>query len=359
MAEYKGGEGDGMRIRMFEKKRENEMKELNKMKEKLKEEAKNSVVSISQKFESGNDANNVIKTGGLVSMNEFNKQTNTASNSSSTNEKNPANDKKREAAEKADQQRKKKKQMIAKNTLSFDMDEEEQEEEEQKHKEKKTNDTTTVAPSNGESSATDEQPTVAATSTGTSSKPKMFGKNPLVNTDFLPDQEREEFEQRERDRLARIWTEEQEKIKAEVVEITYSYWDGSGHRRQLQCNKGTTIDKFLERVRQEFKELRGVTVDHMMFIKEDLIIPHNYSFYDLIVEKARGKSGPLFKFDVHDDVRLVSDASVEKDETHAAKVVEKSWYDKNKHIFPASRWEVYDPTIVRQSYTISDKLTKH
>lgn len=29
----------------------------------------------------------------------------------------------------------------------------------------------------------------------------------------------------------------------------------------------------------------------------------HYSFYDLIVTKARGKSGPLFHFDVHDDVR--------------------------------------------------------
>ena len=29
----------------------------------------------------------------------------------------------------------------------------------------------------------------------------------------------------------------------------------------------------------------------------------HYSFYDLIVTKARGKSGPLFHFDVHDDIR--------------------------------------------------------
>ena len=40
------------------------------------------------------------------------------------------------------------------------------------------------------------------------------------------------------------------------------------------------------------------------------------SFYDLIVTKARGKSGPLFHFDVHDDVRLVGDVRVEKDESH-------------------------------------------
>ena len=42
----------------------------------------------------------------------------------------------------------------------------------------------------------------------------------------------------------------------------------------------------------------------------------HYTFYDLIITQARGKSGPLFHFDVHDDVRLMNDARVEKDESH-------------------------------------------
>jgi len=29
-----------------------------------------------------------------------------------------------------------------------------------------------------------------------------------------------------------------------------------------------------------------------------------------------------------------------------------SRYDRNKHIFPASRWEIYDPRVQRGSYTI-------
>jgi hypothetical protein len=33
-----------------------------------------------------------------------------------------------------------------------------------------------------------------------------------------------------------------------------------------------------------------------------------------IINKARGKSGPLFNFDVHDDVRMFADATIEKDE---------------------------------------------
>lgn len=71
-----------------------------------------------------------------------------------------------------------------------------------------------------------------------------------------------------------------------------------------------------------------------------LILMQHYTFYDFIVNKSRGKSGPLFNFDVHDDVRLLADATKEKDESHAGKVVERSWYQRNKHIFPASRWEV-------------------
>jgi len=72
----------------------------------------------------------------------------------------------------------------------------------------------------------------------------------------------------------------------------------------------------------------------------DQVFLQHYTFYDFIVNKARGKSGPLFNFDVHDDVRLLADATKEKDESHAGKVVERGWYQRNKHIFPASRWEV-------------------
>ena len=63
------------------------------------------------------------------------------------------------------------------------------------------------------------------------------------------------------------------------------------------------------------------------------------TFYDLIATKARGKSGPLFHFDVHDDVRVGPiDSRIEKDESHPGKVVERRWYERNKHIFPASKF---------------------
>jgi len=57
-----------------------------------------------------------------------------------------------------------------------------------------------------------------------------------------------------------------------------------------------------------------------MFLQEDLILPHHFSFHELIINKARGKSGPLFDFGVRDDIRIMADASVESQDVHAGKV---------------------------------------
>ena len=117
-------------------------------------------------------------------------------------------------------------------------------------------------------------------------KRTKFGKNPNVDTSFLPDRDREEEERRERERLRQEWLRKQEELKAEEIEITYSYWDGSGHRKSVvvrpldcpselpfsslrffKCKKGDTICAFLEKCRQQFPELRGVNVDNLMYIK--------------------------------------------------------------------------------------------
>lgn len=68
-------------------------------------------------------------------------------------------------------------------------------------------------------------------STASASKRAKVGKNPSVDTHFLPDREREEAERRERDELRKKWLKMQDDMKQEEIEITYSYWDGSGHRK--------------------------------------------------------------------------------------------------------------------------------
>ena len=67
--------------------------------------------------------------------------------------------------------------------------------------------------------------------------------------------------------------------------------NGSGHRRALMIEKGASVGRFLELVRDElaptFKELKGVSGRDLIFVKEDLMLPHATTFYDLITTRAR------------------------------------------------------------------------
>lgn len=333
MAHYKGAASEGGRAMILQRKRQKEQEEVEAKKKKIEEELK--IGNIQNKFASHYDAiEQQLKSNtiGLVTLDEMK-----AKQEAIIKKREKQLAKKNTEArliEKEKEDRKKKEKMKIAN-LSFNVNDDEEEEDEDKEEEETT-----------------EIETIPAGK-------KRLGKDPDVDTSFLPDRDREEEENKLREQLREEWAEKQEKLKNEEIEITYSYWDGSGHRRQVRMKKGNSIQQFLQKslegLRREFNDLKSVTVDQLMYVKEDLIIPHHYTFYDFIVRKARGKSGPLFSFDVHEDVRLVSDASIEKDESHAGKVCLRSWYERNKHIFPASRWEPYDPEKRWDSYTVSDK----
>jgi hypothetical protein len=50
-----------------------------------------------------------------------------------------------------------------------------------------------------------------------------------------------------REQLRQEWEKEQDKLKNEEISIAFSYWDGSGHRRDSRMKKGNTISQFLSR----------------------------------------------------------------------------------------------------------------
>ena len=188
-----------------------------------------------------------------------------------------------------------------------------------------------------------------------------------VDTSFLPDKDREEEERLLREKLRQEWVEKQQKLKNEEVDLVFSYWDGSGHRRSLRIKKRMTIQMFLtkalEVLRREntFNELKSASVDQLIFVKDDVILPHHYSFYDFIVTRARGRTALLFTFTEAlkpnaaievpatstttgmDATDLTGPASSDSQVSHAGKICLRSWYERNKHIFPACRWEPYDP----------------
>ncbi|KAG9010108.1 hypothetical protein FRB93_004770 [Tulasnella sp. JGI-2019a] len=363
-------QSEGRRQQALDKQRQAMMEDFDKQKQTMIKETEKSRPSTNRFTGQVDSMEESLKrsTVGLVKLEDFMQKRKALEEA-----------KAREAAmtdELKDDKVKKKKRKAAKSTLSFAMDDEEAEDASPKAKKGKQDE------ADGEDEAVP------------SAKRAKLTKNPHVDTSFLPDREREENERKMREELRKKWLAEQEEVKKEEIEVTYSYWDGSGHRKSvtvstmclyrhlthkilkryatypgfsrsanhvltgpddppLQCKKGDDISTFLEKCRQQFPELRGISVDNLMYIKEDLIIPHHYTFYDFIINKARGKSGPLFNFDVHDDVRLLADATVEKDESHAGKVVERSWYQRSKHIFPANRWEVFDPEKQYGKYTIA------
>ncbi|XP_066255778.1 protein FAM50 homolog [Euwallacea similis] len=346
MAHYKGAASEAGRAMQLMKKREKEIQDLEIRKKKIEEDLR--INNIENKFATHYDAvEQQLKSStiGLVTLDEMKaKQENIVKEREKKLAQKQA-EKERERlrlieAKRAEKNRQKK-QIQA---LSFTLDEEENDQEDDNNE---SEDSTSFKRSAEEIDAINL---------------KKIKKDPMADTSFLPDREREEEENRLREELRQQWAEQQQKLKEEEIDITFSYWDGSGHRRTVRVKKGNSIYQFLQKVlellRREFSELKTVMADQLMYVKEDLIVPHHYTFYDFIVTKARGKSGPLFQFDVHDDVRLVSDASVEKEESHAGKVLMRSWYERNKHIFPASRWEPYDPTKVYDKYTVSDKNKK-
>ncbi|XP_043792887.1 protein FAM50 homolog [Apis laboriosa] len=341
MAHYKGAASEAGRAMQLMKKREIAQQEIELRKKKIEDDLK--IHNIENKFATHyNAVEQQLKTStiGLVTLNEMKaKQENIVKERErklAQKEREKEQEKERALAAKQAEKNKQKKQIQA---LSFNLYEDEAEfleGETEKSEILKDNDIGPVI--------------------------KKIKKNPDVDTSFLPDREREEEENRLREELRQEWARKQNALKEEEIEITFSYWDGSGHRRSVIMKKGNSIYQLLQRclevLRREFSELKTIMADQLMYVKEDLILPHHYTFYDFIVTKARGKSGPLFTFDVHDDIRVMHDASVETEESHAGKVLLRSWYERNKHIFPASRWEPFDPTKSYDKYTVSDKNRK-
>lgn len=326
MAHYKGAASEAGRAMQLIKKREIQQQDVELRKKRLEEDLK--VQNIDSKFATHYDAvESALKadTIGLVTLDQMKAKQETIVKEREKKLAQKEKEKNKEqmkALEAKEAEKSKQRKQIQ--TLSFNVDDDEDEQkddddgEESSDSSKKLKWTEQVEPLS-----------------------KKIKKNPNVDTSFLPDREREEAENKMREELRQQWVEKQAALKDEEIEITFSYWDGSGHRRSIIMKKGHSIYQFLQKcledvLRKEFPELKTVSADQLMYVKEDLILPQHYTFYDFIITKARGKSGPLFQFDVKDDIRMISDATVEKEESHAGKVLLRSWYEKSKHIFPVS-----------------------
>jgi protein FAM50 len=185
-------------------------------------------------------------------------------------------------------------------------------------------------------------------------------------------------EAEERDRLRRNFLETQEKVKATEIAVPFVFYDGANIPGDtVKVKKGDHIWLLLEKARKvaaekgvqgsgnaagglssknrdsSKKEWARIGVDDLMLVKGEIIIPHHYEIYYFIVNQTGDPTRPgklLFNYTdtapKAKETPLLRVPGKEKLEGHdddpsLTKVVDRRWYQKNKHIFPASTWKEF------------------
>ncbi|KAF3904970.1 hypothetical protein AA313_de0200554 [Arthrobotrys entomopaga] len=165
-------------------------------------------------------------------------------------------------------------------------------------------------------------------------------------------------EAEDRELLRKKFNKLQEQIRNEEISIPFVFYDGTNvPGGECKMKKGEAVWLFLERARRTRGLWHRVSVDDLMFVRGEIIIPHHYEFYYFIVNGTVGPHGKLFDYPSAltlkdgkiDDSGATSQKEKDKtaqrppDDPTVTKVVDRRWYERNKHIFPASMWETFDP----------------
>lgn len=157
---------------------------------------------------------------------------------------------------------------------------------------------------------------------------------------FLPDSEREQAMADARESLRKQWQLEQEELKKKQLKIKFSYWDGSGHPAVASVTVGETIADFLKAARltleKDFPNLRHAAVSNLLLVAHNVLIPQACTFHRLIVGKAHNTKGEQL-FDL--------EQQQQQQKLHTVKVLQRHWYESNKHIYPANCWQMFDEDI--------------
>jgi len=186
-------------------------------------------------------------------------------------------------------------------------------------------------------------------------------RNSAADSSYLPNAAVNEDEIELRKQLRQEWEQNMEMQKNMILKIPFAYWDGTSHKYSIEVKKGNTIQQFLtkviEEVQNDCQELRGATPEHLIFVKNDLIMPHYYTFHDFEINRIKTIHGPRLTF-VNEDKKINDhsqttvmhfphtqiEVKTNKSQLKLGRVILRTWYERNKHIYPASRWEAFNPT---------------
>lgn len=193
-----------------------------------------------------------------------------------------------------------------------------------------------------------------------------------------------------RESLRKEFLSLQDAVKATEISIPFVFYDGTNIPGGVcKVKKGDYIWVFLDRSRKVGAELgvgeKGnsrrewarVGVDDLMLVRGSIIVPHHYDLYYFIINHTLGPNNRIL-FDYSSEPPVSSTNSrtstpepasldnynplsrpsknklgqepAEKvnlegsdDDPTFTKVVDRRWYERNKHIFPASVWQEFDP----------------
>ncbi|KAJ3478569.1 hypothetical protein NLG97_g8545 [Lecanicillium saksenae] len=185
----------------------------------------------------------------------------------------------------------------------------------------------------------------------------------------------------EREALRREFLTIQEAVKGTEIAIPFVFYDGANTPGGIvRMKKGDFVWVFLDKSRKVGAELgvgeqanatrawARVGVDDLMIVRGTVIIPHHYDFYYFIMNKSIGPGGKrLFSYSAEAPEKAAAPESLAGGLSTAAevkaskalpdintlegadedpletKVVDRRWYERNKHIYPASTWQDFDP----------------
>ncbi|KAK9470447.1 XAP5, circadian clock regulator-domain-containing protein [Dipodascopsis tothii] len=164
-------------------------------------------------------------------------------------------------------------------------------------------------------------------------------RDPTVDTSFIRPRTAAGWEATERQALEKEFKEKQAQARAEPLTLAYLYFDGNTTAGTVETRKGETVGTVLERARKAHRALQRGTVDDVLLVRDGLILPHHYELFYFEAHAIRTRTGPL-AFGVGDQVRQPSSALTQADRT---KIVPRDWYERNKHIYPTSVWQEFDP----------------
>lgn len=179
----------------------------------------------------------------------------------------------------------------------------------------------------------------------------------------------------------------QDAVKATEINIPFVFYDGTNIPGGIcRIKKGDYIWVFLDRSRKvgadlgvgekanSRREWARIGVDDLMMVRGSIILPHHYDFYYFIINHTLGPNNRIL-FDYSSEPPASSKTSTTEpldlenynplsipskakptedhvdttelegtnDDPTFTKVVDRRWYERNKHIFPASVWQEFDP----------------